>query len=409
MSGRLPGPVTGRPRRPLSNSASTASCSIRFSLLTMISGAPRSISRFNRLFRLITRRYRSLRSEVAKRPPSSCTIGRSSGGITGTQSSTMPSGEFVRLLERRDDLEPLDRADLALALAVLDGVAQDLGLGVDVEVRDDLLERLGAHAAVEVVAEAVLQLAVEHLVDDQVADLELAEGVEHLVEPVDLRAARGRGSAAARARRPRAPCGARRTWRPRPRARPGRPSSFLARASMSASRAFSRFLRSTDISASMVGRSLCRCVVVDRGDQVGREVDDLLEILRGQVEQVAQARRDALEVPDVGDRRGQLDVAHPLTTHLGASDLDAATLADDALEPDPLVLAAGALPVPGRAEDLLAEEPVLLRLEGAVVDGFRLLDLAVGPRANVVRGGETDTQLVEEVDVEHWWHVPVCQ
>ena len=149
--------------------------------------------------------------------------------------------------------------------------------------------------------------------------------------------------------------------------------------------------------------------VVDRGDQVGREVDDLLEILRGQVEQVAQARRDALEVPDMGDRRGQLDVPHPLTTHLGASDLDAAALADDALEPDTLVLAAGALPVPGRPEDLLAEEPVLLRLEGAVVDGFRLLDLAVGPRANVVRGGETDTQLVEEVDVEHWWHVPVCQ
>src|SRR5664279_4575741 len=111
----------------------------------------------------------------------------------------------------------------------------------------------------------------------------------------------------------------------------------------------------------------------------------------------------------MGDRRGQFDVPHPLAADLGASDLDAAALADDALEPDPLVLAAGALPVAGRAEDLLAEEPVLLRLEGAVVDGFRLLDLAVGPRTDVVRGGETDTQLVEEVDVEHWWHVPVCQ
>ncbi|SKT92745.1 Uncharacterised protein [Mycobacteroides abscessus subsp. abscessus] len=71
LSGRLPGPVTGLPRRPLSNNASTDSCSIRFSLLTMISGAPRSISRLRRLLRLITRRYRSFRSEVAKRPPSS--------------------------------------------------------------------------------------------------------------------------------------------------------------------------------------------------------------------------------------------------------------------------------------------------------------------------------------------------
>jgi len=56
FSGRLPGPVTGRPRRPLSNSASTASWSIRFSLLTMISGAPRSSSRLRRLLRLMTRR-----------------------------------------------------------------------------------------------------------------------------------------------------------------------------------------------------------------------------------------------------------------------------------------------------------------------------------------------------------------
>jgi hypothetical protein len=103
----------------------------------------------------------------------------------------------------------------------------------------------------------------------------------------------------------------------------------------------------------------------------------------------------------VRDRARQLDVAHPLTAHLGAGDLDAAALADDALEADPLVLAAVALPVAGRAEDLLAEEPVLLRLQGAVVDGLRLLDLAVGPLTDVVSGGQADAQLVEEVDVEH--------
>src|SRR4029079_18926735 len=105
--------------------------------------------------------------------------------------------------------------------------------------------------------------------------------------------------------------------------------------------------------------------------------------------------RDALEVPDVRDRGGQLDVAHPLTAHLGARDLDAAALADEALEADPLVLAAVALPVAGGTEDLLAEEPVLLRLEGAVVDGLRLLHLAVGPLTDVVGGGEADAQLVE--------------
>ena len=92
LSGRLLAPVITRPRRPLSNSASTDSCSMRFSLRTMMSGALSSISRLSRLLRLITRRYRSLRSEVAKRPPSSGTSGRSSGGITGTMSRIIHSG-----------------------------------------------------------------------------------------------------------------------------------------------------------------------------------------------------------------------------------------------------------------------------------------------------------------------------
>src|SRR5690606_9554377 len=121
----------------------------------------------------------------------------------------------------------------------------------------------------------------------------------------------------------------------------------------------------------------------------------------GQVQQVAEPAGHALEVPDVGDRGGQLDVAHPLAAHLGAGHLDAAALTDDALEADALVLAAVALPVPGGTEDLLAEEAVLLRLQGAVVDGLRLLDLAVRPLTDVVGRGQADAQLVEEIDVEH--------
>src|SRR6266849_5850703 len=58
----------------------------------MISGAFRSINRFSRLFRLMTRRYRSFRSDVANRPPSRGTSGRSSGGMTGTTSRIIQSG-----------------------------------------------------------------------------------------------------------------------------------------------------------------------------------------------------------------------------------------------------------------------------------------------------------------------------
>src|SRR5581483_7447732 len=60
-----------------------------------------------------------------------------------------------------------------------------------------------------------------------------------------------------------------------------------------------------------------------------------------------------------------------------------------------------ALPVTGRAEDLLAEESVPLRAQGAVVDGFRLLDLAMAPRADFLRSGQTDPNLLEEVNVQH--------
>src|SRR5207237_7513337 len=105
----------------------------------------------------------------------------------------------------------------------------------------------------------------------------------------------------------------------------------------------------------------------------------LLQLARSDVEQVADAARDALEEPDVRDRRGEVDVPHALAAHLLARHLDAAALADDALVADALVLAAVALPVLRRTEDALAEEPVALGLQRAVVDGLGLRDLARRP------------------------------
>ncbi len=87
-------PVTARPRLPLSIRASTASWSILFSFLTIISGAPISRSLFSLLFLFITLLYKSFKSLVANLPPSSWTIGLSSGGITGRTSSIIHSGLF---------------------------------------------------------------------------------------------------------------------------------------------------------------------------------------------------------------------------------------------------------------------------------------------------------------------------
>src|SRR5262249_57571578 len=139
---------------------------------------------------------------------------------------------------------------------------------------------------------------------------------------------------------------------------------------------------------------------VDRGHDRRCEVEDLFELARSDVEQVADPARDALEEPDVRNGRGQIDVAHALAAHLLARYLDAAALADDALVADALVLAAIALPVLGRTEDALAEEPVTLGLERAVVDRLRLGDLAGGPVADLLAGRKPDANGVEIVDVD---------
>src|SRR5204862_2627155 len=120
-------------------------------------------------------------------------------------------------------------------------------------------------------------------------------------------------------------------------------------------------------------------LAIDLRDDRGGEVEHLLELARGDVEEVADAAGDALKEPDVADGRGQVDVTHALASHLLARDLDAAALADDAVVADALVLAAVALPVLGRSEEALAEEAVACRLQRAVVDGLRLGDLTGRP------------------------------
>src|SRR6185437_14185081 len=116
----------------------------------------------------------------------------------------------------------------------------------------------------------------------------------------------------------------------------------------------------------------------------GCEVEDLLELLGSDVEQVADPAGHALEEPDVGDRSGEVDVTHALTAHLRARDLHAAALAHDALVPDALVLAAVALPVLRWTEDALAEQPVLLGLQRAVVDRLRLRHLTRRPAPDLL-------------------------
>ncbi len=325
--------------------------------------------------------------------------------MTGTASSTIPIGWLPVLRNASTTLSRLRARTLRWPLPLAIVSRSDSTSASTSKLLEALLDRGRAHVALEVLAEPRLHLAVEHLVAHEVLDLERLEGVPHLVEAVELALGAvaqllhlALGAVADLA--PGVGLGALGLQR-------GEVLLELLGAVLE--RAVAALLEALALEADLAlerGQVAVASVLVDGGDHVGREVDDLLEVLRGQVQQVAEPARHALEVPDVGHRGGELDVAHPLAAHLGAGDLDATALADDALEAHPLVLAAVALPVPGGTEDLLAEEAVTLGLERAVVDGLRLLDLTVAPRADVVRGGQADLKLVEEVNVEHFGCFP---
>ena len=309
-------------------------------------------------------------------------------------------GVVLAVQERADDAQALERAGLALPLAGGDDLAQVLRLGLQVERLEALLDGLGAHGALEVLAVLALHLAVERLVALEVLDLEGLEARPHLVDTVELTLRAGADEA-----------GLLLGGLAHLALDVGLGALLLELGEVLLQLAHALFDVGVATGGDLLGLHLdlglqrgevaVAGLVVDGGDHVRGEVDDLLEVLRGDVEQVAEPAGDALEVPDVGHGRGELDVSHALAAHVGPGHLDAAALADDALEADPLVLAAVALPVAGRAEDLLAEEAVALGLERAVVDGLRLLDLAVRPLADLLGARESDPQLIVEVHVQH--------
>ncbi len=87
----------------------------------------------------------------------------------------------------------------------------------------------------------------------------------------------------------------------------------------------------------------------------------------------------------MGNRDGQADVAHSLATDDGAGYTDATLVADDVFITNSLVFTTVTFPVLGRSEDLLAEESVLLRLLGTVVNGLGLGDFTVRPLEDQLR------------------------
>ena len=95
------------------------------------------------------------------------------------------------------------------------------------------------------------------------------------------------------------------------------------------------------------------------------------------------------------NRNGELNVSHPFPTDLLLGNLDAASVTDNSAVLDSLVLAAVALVILGRTENLLTEKTVPLRLVGPVIDRLRLEDLSRRPFLDVFRRSKSDADSFE--------------
>jgi hypothetical protein len=81
---------------------------------------------------------------------------------------------------------------------------------------------------------------------------------------------------------------------------------------------------------------------------------------------------------------------HAVAAHAAFGHFHAATIANDPLIADPLVFAAITFVIAFRPENPFAKQAVFLRPLGAVIDGFGLGDLAVGPRNDFLRRRQFD-------------------
>ncbi len=148
----------------------------------------------------------------------------------------------------------------------------------------------------------------------------------------------------------------------------------------------------------LFGEQLCSLKIADHAriaNNIGFKIEHTLNITQRHVEHHTETGWQGLEEPNVGCRRGQFNVPHAVATNLSQRHFDATLLADHATMLEALVLAAQALVILDRAKNLGTKQAITLRLEGAVVDGFRLLYFAVGPGTDLLGRSETNGNRVK--------------
>ena len=132
-------------------------------------------------------------------------------------------------------------------------------------------------------------------------------------------------------------------------------------------------------------------------DDVIFVVDDAFQMACRHVQHQADAAGHALVEPNVGDGDGQFNVSHAFTADSGVGNFYAATVADDTLVLDSLVLAAGAFHIARRSENAFAEQAAFFWLERTVIDCLWIGNLTEGPGADGVGIGNGDGYLIERL------------
>ena len=130
-------------------------------------------------------------------------------------------------------------------------------------------------------------------------------------------------------------------------------------------------------------------------NDIGLKVQHALKFFERHIHECPDPAGEALQKPDVCHGAGKVNMAHSFTTDFRLNDLDPALLADNASMTHPFVFATITLIVFGRSKYFCAKKPVTLRLKRAIIDGFRFLDLAMGPRANHLFGRQRDLDRIK--------------
>ena len=94
-----------------------------------------------------------------------------------------------------------------------------------------------------------------------------------------------------------------------------------------------------------------------RNHQKGLEIEDSFDFFEGKIQQGAYAAGEALQEPDVGDRRSEFDMAHPFSADFGLDYFHTAFFTDGAAVLHAFVFPAVALVIFYGTKYLCTEKP----------------------------------------------------